>query len=400
MKQSIDRKKYLNELNTFIDNDIIKVIVGQRRVGKSYFTRQIIDYIKAHNPKKHIVYINMEQFEFSNIIKASDLVDYVNEKSTSVDNVLIIDEVQEIREFEKAVRHFFNNDFDVYITGSNSELLSGELATMLSGRYIQFRIHPLDFIEFCKFHNLKQNQKELDLYIKFGGMPYLKNLDLENEEAVYVYLKNIYETILLKDVVARYNVKNIDFLERLVYFLADNIGSIVSAKKITDFLLSQKLKISHSVVLNYLNYMSQAFFINKAQRYDMQGKRFLEVGEKYYFTDVGIRNALMRFKPQDMSKIIENMVYSHLISIGYKVSVGKLYDYEIDFIAAKHKKKVYLQVAYLLSDEKTIAREFGNLNRINDNYPKYVVSYDRFQFDDYKGVTHLTLLNFLMKRDF
>ena len=400
MKYSIDRKKYLNELNTFIDNDIIKVIVGQRRVGKSYFTRQIIDYIKAHNPKKHIVYINMEQFEFSNIIKASDLVDYVNEKSTSVDNVLIIDEVQEIREFEKAVRHFFNNDFDVYITGSNSELLSGELATMLSGRYIQFRIHPLDFIEFCKFHNLKQNQKELDLYIKFGGMPYLKNLDLENEEAVYVYLKNIYETILLKDVVARYNVKNIDFLERLVYFLADNIGSIVSAKKITDFLLSQKLKISHSVVLNYLNYMSQAFFINKAQRYDMQGKRFLEVGEKYYFTDVGIRNALMRFKPQDMSKIIENMVYSHLISIGYKVSVGKLYDYEIDFIAEKHKKKVYLQVAYLLSDEKTIAREFGNLNRINDNYPKYVVSYDRFQFDDYKGVTHLTLLNFLMKRDF
>lgn len=400
MKYSIDRKKYLNELNTFIDNDIIKVIVGQRRVGKSYFTRQIIDYIKAHNAKKHIVYINMEQFEFSNIIKASDLVDYVNEKSTSVDNVLIIDEVQEIREFEKAVRHFFNNDFDVYITGSNSELLSGELATMLSGRYIQFRIHPLDFIEFCKFHNLEQNQKALDLYIKFGGMPYLKNLDLENEEAVYVYLKNIYETILLKDVVARYNVKNIDFLERLVYFLADNIGSIVSAKKITDFLLSQKLKISHSVVLNYLNYMSQAFFINKAQRYDMQGKRFLEVGEKYYFTDVGIRNALMRIKPQDMSKIIENMVYSHLISIGYKVSVGKLYDYEIDFIAEKHKKKVYLQVAYLLSDEKTIAREFGNLNRINDNYPKYVVSYDRFQFDDYKGVTHLTLLNFLMKRDF
>jgi predicted AAA+ superfamily ATPase len=400
MRTSIERNKYLTWLNPFIDNEIIKVIIGQRRVGKSYFTRQIMDYVKMHNDKKNIVYINMEQFKFSGIINANDLVKYVDENSMAGENVLIIDEVQEIKEFEKAVRHFFNLNYDVYITGSNSELLSGELATMLSGRYIQFRIHPLDFIEFCKFHNLEQNQNALDLYIKFGGMPYLKNLDLENEEAVYVYLKNIYETILLKDVVARYNLKNIDFLERLVYFLADNIGSIVSAKKITDFLMSQKLKISHSVVLNYLNYMSQAFFINKAQRYDIQGKRFLEVGEKYYFTDVGIRNALMGFKPQDMNKIIENLVYSHLISLGYKVSVGKLNDYEIDFIAEKHKKKMYLQVAYLLSDEKTIAREFGNLNRINDNYPKYVISYDRFQFDDYQGISHLTLLNFLKNRDF
>lgn len=397
--QIIQRKAYIKEINKFPDNEIIKVIVGQRRVGKSFFTKQLLEYIQKQDKNINIIYINLELFEFSNLNTAKDLVDYIEKKSATKNNTLIIDEVQEINEFERAVRHFYTKNYNIYITGSNSSLLSGELATMLSGRYIQFKINPLNFHEFCKFHNLQKTQSSVDKYIKFGGMPYLKNLDLNNEEVVFTYLRNIYQTILLKDIVARYKLKNVDFLERLVFFLADNVGSIVSAKKITDFLKSQNMKISNSVVLNYLSYIHNAYFINKTRRYDLQGKRFLEIGEKYYFTDVGIRNALVGFKPQDINKILENVVYSHLVALDYKVSVGKIKNMEIDFIAQKNNKKIYLQVAYLLSDEKVIKREFGNLQKIKDNYNKYVISTDKFQFDNQNGIKHLTLLNFLLKKD-
>lgn len=392
----IKREKYIDEILKFSNNEIIKVIVGQRRVGKSYFTRQLIDFITENYSKKNIIYLNLELFEFSKINTAEKLVDFIEENSQESDNVVFIDEIQEIQGFERAVRHFLTKKYNIYITGSNSSLLSGELATMLSGRYIQFRINPLNFSEFCKFHKLEKNQEAVNLFIKFGGMPYLKNLDLE-EEIVFTYLRNIYQTILLKDIVARYNLKNVDFLDRLVLFLADNTGSIVSAKKITDFLKSQNMKISHSVILNYLQYIGNAFFINKTRRYDLQGKRYLEIGEKYYFTDVGIRNALVGFKAQDINKIIENVVFSHLISMGYKVSIGKIGNQEIDFIAEKNNNKAYIQVTYLLSDEKVIKREFGNLQKINDNYNKYVVSLDQFQFDNKEGIQHLTLLNFLLK---
>ncbi len=392
----IKREKYIEEISKYANNEIIKVIVGQRRVGKSYFTKQLIDFIKENQPAANIIYLNLELFEFSTINTAEKLVNYIESKSQTTDNAIFIDEIQEIKDFERAVRHFFTKNYNIYITGSNSSLLSGELATMLSGRYIQFRINPLNFSEFCQFHNLDKNQDAVNLFIKFGGMPFLKNLELE-EEIVYTYLRNIYQTILLKDIVARYNLKNVDFLERLVLFLADNTGSIVSAKKITDFLKSQNMKISNSVILNYLQYIDNAFFINKTKRYDLQGKRYLEIGEKYYFTDVGIRNALVGFKPQDMNKILENVVFSHLLTMGYTVSIGKLNNLEIDFIAEKNNDKVYIQVAYLLSDEKVIEREFGKLHKINDSYNKYVVSLDPFQFDNKQGIQHLTLLNFLLK---
>lgn len=395
----IQRNKYLNKISKFENNEIIKVITGQRRVGKSFFLKLLIaDYLK-HRPDINIIYINLELFEFSTINTADDLVNYIEKKSNSAGNILFIDEIQEINGFEHAVRHFFSKNYNIYITGSNSSLLSGELATFLSGRYVQFRINPLNFTEFCKFHNLSVDQKTLNLYIKFGGMPYLKNLNLNDDEVVFTYLQNIYQTILLKDVVARYNLKNVDFLERLVLFLADNTGSIVSAKKIADFLKSQNLKISNSVVLNYLNYINNAFFINKIRRYDLQGKRFLEIGEKFYFTDVGIRNALVGFKPQDMNKILENVVYSHLISIDYAVSIGKINNLEIDFIAEKNNNRIYIQVAYLLSDDKVIEREFGNLEKINDNYNKYVISFDQVQFDNKNGIKHLSLINFLQKQN-
>lgn len=370
------------------------MIVGQRRVGKSYFLKEIMHFISQQQPKANIIYINKELFDFSFIVTAQQLVEYVTEKSQPENNVLVIDEVQEIREFEKAVRHFFTQGFDVYLSGSNSDMLSGELATLLSGRYIQIQINPLNFQEFCTFHQLEQTKASMLLFVRYGGMPYLKHVALE-DEIVYNYLKNIYQTILLKDVVARYGIKNIELLERLVLFLSDNVGSIVSAKKITDFLKSQHQKISSSVLMNYLTYMNNAFFVNKIRRFDLQGKRFLEIGEKYYFSDTGIRNALVGFKAKDMNKILENVVYNHLVSSGFSVSIGKLSDLEIDFIATKSSERLYFQVAYLLNDDKTIEREFGNLKKINDNYPKYVVSMDDFSFDNDAGIQHLSLFDFL-----
>lgn len=399
MQQIINRHQYLSRISQYINTGIIKVIVGQRRVGKSYFLQQLISYISNEYNNPNILYINKELFDFNFINTAEDLVKYVESKKENDNNFVFVDEVQEIREYEKAIRHFFTKGYDVYISGSNSDLLSGELASLLSGRYIQFRIHPLNFPEFCEFHSLNNSPENLEKYLKYGGMPYLRNVTMD-EEVIYNYLKNIHQTILLKDVVARYKIKNVDFLERLILFLSDNLGSIVSAKKISDFLKSQSVSLSSSVVMNYMNYIDNAYFINKTRRYDLQGKRFLEIGEKYYFTDTGIRNSIVGFRPDDINKILENVVYSHLISQGYQVSVGKLYSTEIDFIAKKKHDIKYIQVCYLLSDQKVIEREFGNLQSINDNYPKYVISYDNIQFDDHHGIKHLTLYNFLNDEDF
>lgn len=399
MQNVINRHQYLGRISPYINTEVIKVIVGQRRIGKSYFLRQLISHITKEYINANIIYINKELFDFNFINTASDLVDYVEKQKSTSHNFLFVDEVQEIKEYEKAIRHFFTRGYDIYITGSNSDLLSGELASLLAGRYIQFRIHPLSFPEFCEFHQLKNSPENLDKYLRYGGMPYLKNVTMD-EEIIYNYLKNIYQTILLKDVVARYKLKNVDFLERLVLFLSDNLGSIVSAKKISDFLKSQSVSLSSSVVMNYLNYIDNAYFINKTRRYDLQGKRFLEIGEKYYFTDTGIRNSIVGFRPNDINKILENIVYTHLITQGYQVSVGKLNTNEIDFIAQKKNDIKYIQVCYLLTDQKVIEREFGNLKFISDNYPKYVISYDNIQFDDYKGIKHLPLFAFLNDEDF
>ena len=392
----INRDRYLQKIIPFIDKQIIKVIVGQRRVGKSCFLKQVSGFIHSQNPDANIIFIDKELYDYHFINTADDLIRYVQEQSNNKNNILFIDEVQEIKAYERAVRHFFSKGYDIYLSGSNSEILSGDLATMLSGRYIQIRIHPLTYSEFCVFHKLENKKKTLDLYFRYGGMPYLKNLPL-NDETGFTYLTNLYQTILLKDVVSRYRIKHVDLLERLVLFLADNTGSIVSAKKINDFLKSQRIKISNSVVINYLNFLDNAYFINKTRRYDLRGKRFLEIGEKYYFSDTGIRNALIGYRPDDINKILENVVYTHLSANDYQVEVAKLYDYEIDFIARKNQDIIYIQVAYLLPDEPTVKREFGNLQKIKDNYPKFVVTMDDQRFDTYDGIMHYHIRDFLSK---
>ena len=309
----------------------------------------------------------------------------------------MIDEVQEVSEFEKALRSLaLDENNDIYVTGSNAKMLSGELATYLGGRYIEFTIYSLSYPEFLQFHELENSDESYGLYTRYGGLPYLMHLKLE-DEIVFEYLKSIYSTIVYRDVVSRYALRNTDFLERLLLFLADNVGSIFSAKGISDYLKSQRVTLGVNQILTYIDHFANAFIISCVDRYDIVGKRIFEVGNKYYFENLGIRNVITGFKLQDQGKILENIVYNHLLYQGYKVSVGVLEKQEVDFIGEREGEKVYVQVALQLNDETTIQREFGNLLKIEDNYPKIVVSQDLFHGNTYEGIQYLGIRDFLMK---
>ena len=396
MTTYIPRNEYIQRILPFVGKNIIKVLVGQRRVGKSYLLLQIMDEVKKINPDVHCIFINKESLEFDSIKDYNDVLEYVNQHALlNKKNALFIDEIQDIKEFEKALRHFgLNENFDIYCTGSNANLLSGELATFLSGRYIEFNVYSLSYLEFLQFHELENTNTSLKSFLTYGGLPFLKNL-VKDDEVYMEYLKNIYSTILYKDIISRFQIRNTQFLENLVQFLANNIGNVISANKISDYLKSQKLKISPQLVINYLNYLSQAFLIFQVKRNDIIGKKVFEIHEKYYFEDWGIVNAMIGFQNMDIGKIIENAVYIHLKCHGYKVNVGVLGDKEIDFIAEKNGEKIYLQVCYLLPDEKVKQREYGNLQLINDNYPKYVISLDEFAPSDWNGIKHIQLREFL-----
>jgi len=396
MKEYIKRPHYLKKIAPFIDKNVIKVITGQRRVGKSYFLYQVMDQLKEKNPNVKIIYINKELYEFDHIKDYHDLVNYVQaNKTKNFKNYIFIDEIQDIHQFEKALRNFqAEGTYDIYCTGSNANLLSGDLATYLSGRYIELKLLSLSYPEFLEFHKLENTQDTLFTYLKYGGLPYLIHLTLE-DSIVYDYLRNVYNTILLKDVVTRYQVRNVSFLENLVKFLADNIGNFLSAKRISDFLKSQKINISPNIVLNYLNYLVSAFFIFKVQRSEILGKKIFEIGEKYYFEDLGLRHIAISFQQRDINKVLENLVISHLFVSGYDVTVGKMGNKEIDFVGKKNGEKLYVQVTYLIPDETTWQREFGNLLEIKDNFPKIVVSMDEMIGKQYQGIQHYHIREFL-----
>ena len=396
IKDYIKRKDYINKIAPFINKDVIKILVGQRRVGKSYMFFQLIDHIKDIDDSNVVIYINKEMHDFEFIKNASDLLDYIHKKTDKkCNNYVFIDEVQEIQDFEKAIRSLLSEGgYDIYCTGSNANLLSSDIATHLAGRYLEFEIFCLSYDEFLNFHKLQNSHGSLLNYIKYGGLPFLIHLKLE-DHIIYDYLNNIYKTILYKDIIARHRVRNTAFLENLVEYLADNTGSLVSAKKISDFLKSQKINISPNVVLNYLSYLSAAFFIFKVPRADIQGKKIFEIGEKYYFEDLGLRHAVRGYRQNDIGKILENLVFLHLKISGYTIYTGKLKDKEIDFVCTRGNEKLYVQVAYHITDQKVHAREFGNLCMIRDNHPKFVVSMDEMMGKGYKGIKHLHLRQFL-----
>lgn len=396
MKTYFKRSLYIDRIKPYIRKNLIKVFTGQRRVGKSYLCYQLIDEIKLNDRNANIIYINKELYQYDHIRNYNDLYDHFNiNYKESRNNYLIVDEVQEINDFEKCLRSILaDNKADIYITGSNSEMLSGDLATHLSGRYIEIKVFSLSFNEFLTFHELDVNNESFVKYITFGGLPGLVSLGL-NDNLVYDYLRNIYSTILLKDVVKRYNIRNINFLESLVKYIAENTGSIVSAKKISDFLKSQQVKISPNVVMDYMEYLTASYFIFKVNRSDIEGKKVFEIGQKYYFEDLGLRHSLIGYRKNDINKILENIVFLHLRIAGYEVNIGWKQGREIDFIATRNDEKIYVQVAYLIPDDKVHEREFGNLLRITDQYPKYVVSMDPLSGRQYKGIEHQSIMHFI-----
>jgi hypothetical protein len=390
------RSTYLERVKPFIGKTIIKVFTGQRRVGKSYFLFQIIAFLQKQNKNVSVLYINKEDLAFSFIKTADDLNAYVLEKKAKTGKTYVfIDEIQDIENFEAGLRSLhLNTDLDLYCTGSNANLLSGDIAGHLSGRFIEMTIYSLAYPEFLEFHKLSDNSESLELFLKYGGLPYLKHLTLE-DAVVFEYLKNIYTTIAYRDIINRYSVRNSVFLEQLILFLAAHTGSLFSSKKISDFLKSQRVNIAPNQVQLYIQYFINAFLLHKVPRYDLIGKRIFEIGEKYYFENTGIRNALWGYRPEDRGKVMENIVYSHLLYKGYKVHVGVLGTAEVDFVCEKNGEKHYLQVALTIHEKQTLEREFGNLMKIDDNYPKTVISFDMFKGNSYKGITTMDLRTFL-----
>lgn len=375
---------------------IVKVMIGHRRVGKSFILFQLIELVKSEEKDANIIYINKEDIEFTDMLTYKELHDYISKRLMGdKKNWIFIDEIQEIKDFRIAIRSLaLDDNNDIYITGSNSEMFSSDLANELGGRYVEFRIYSLSYLEFLDFHKLPNEDDSLAKYTQFGGLPYLIHLPMD-EAVIMEYISSVYSTIVLRDVVERKKIRNTVFLEQLIRFLANNVGSLFSSKSISDFLKSQKVNISPNQVSEYANSLAEAFVVHRIGRYDIVGKRLFERGEKYFFENMGIRNVVAGYKPQDRAKRLENLVCNHLLFCGYDVKVGTLTTEEIDFVCTRGGEMLYVQVALELSRADTIAREFGNLLKIKDNYPKIVVSNERSFENSYKGVNHVYIRDFL-----
>ena len=386
----VKRELYLSKIRRLIDLDIIKVITGVRRCGKSYMLNLIIEELQKRGiNKENIFLINFDSVKYHNIKNSNQLNDLILElvKNTNGKIYLFFDEIQNVENWEKSIAAYkIDFDCDIYVTGSNSKLLSGELATHLTGRYIEIKMYPFSFKEFLDFKQSNGN-KLFDEYLKYGGFPFIFQL---NPEDKLQYLNDLYNSIVYKDLIARYDIRDINLLERLVSYIADNIGNTFSAKSISDYLGN----VSNKTVYNYLSYLENACLISKVKREDLQGKRLLKVQEKYYIVDHGFNKALIDKKDEDWGRLLENIVYNELLRRGYEITVGKVNGYEIDFVCKKPNKKIYVQVSYILGDDSTIEREFKPLLMIKDNYPKYVISLDQLDFSR-NGITHLNLLDFL-----
>lgn len=396
----IIRKSYLSHIVAHLNRGMMIILIGQRRVGKSFMLRQLNQWLNENRPGSTVVYVNKELIEFSHINNATELYNYVSPKfAAEGDNYLLIDEVQDIEGYENALRSLHAEDrCQIIATGSNAYVFSSELATRLGGRYIEIPIYGLSYSEFLEFHGLTDSDESLTDYLRVGGLPGLRLYDIKDEIHVRDYLQGVYNTIMMRDVVARENIRNVPFMENLSRFIADNIGKLISTNSIVRFMKSQGEKISDSITSAYIDHLCKALIINPVARFDIHGKRLFEQINKYYFADHGLRNYLCGFNLRgSIEKIMENVVYLYLLTQGYNVSVGILRAGEVDFVATKGSATLYVQVAYLLASDETISREFGNLMAIKDNYPKYVVTMDPVTggFAEYPGIRHIHLREFL-----
>ena len=399
------RELYIEKIKPFIDKDIIKVLTGIRRSGKSVMLKLIMEELKQNGiDEKQFININFENLINRELITSDKLHKYILKKVSEIKKkcYIFLDEIQEVKDWEKCINSLRVNeeyDFDIYITGSNAKLLSGELSTYLAGRYVEFVIYPFSFKEFLDtLKSIQQNvsiREAFQKYIKFGGMPFLYNLAFEEEPSLQ-YLNDIYLSIILKDITQRNKIRDTDLLERVINYLIMNVGNIFSATSISKFFKSENRKISVETILNYIKAAEEAFLIYKVSRDDLIGKKILNVNEKYYIADHGIREAILESNQRDINQIFENIIYLELLRKGYNVRVGKIDNLEVDFVCTKGNEKLYIQVAYLLASPETTEREFSSLEKINDNYPKYVISMDEFDMSR-NGISHINIIDFLMK---
>ena len=396
----IIREKYLSKIRPFYEQDLIKVIMGIRRCGKSVLLLQIIDELKEKGMnQKQIIYINFENEEYNFIKNDIDLHNYIKERIVNKEKYyLFFDEIQNVKDWEKAINSFkASKNVSIFITGSNSDLLSGELATHLAGRYVSFKIYPLTFSEVCELKNIK-DEKEIENafneYITWGGMP--QRFVLTDEEQTKTYLSDIYDSIVLKDIIARFGIKDLDLFNRVVEYIVTTPSQNFSADSLSNYFKNKdNREVSKITLYNYLEYMTKAMFINKVDRYDIRGKRILNGKYKYYLTDLGLGQVKNLGKRLQLGAYLENIVYNELVSRGYDVKIGNLEKAEIDFIATKFEEKIYFQVAYILADEAVIDREFGAYKYVEDNYPKYVLTMDKYDFSQ-EGIIHKNVIDWLL----
>ncbi len=396
--RAINRQSYIDKIEKHIGKGLIIVLVGQRRVGKSYMMKMLRDR-KSTDNHNNVIYIDKEKREFDKIQNYQDLNDFIAQHfDDTKHNYILIDEIQDIKEFERSVRSYRTEpNTDIIITGSNARMLSNDLSTLIGGRYKEIHIQSLSYNEFLTFHQLADNDEALTQYIQYGGLPGLPKIGLEEDDA-REYQMDIYHTVLLKDVVMRNHIRNVPFLENLVRFLADNTGKLISANSIAKYMKTQGESITSAVIINYISFLCEAFILHKVNRYDIHGKKIFETNDKFYFEDNGIRNAIAGgTREGDIEKVIENIIYQQLIRLGYQVYVGQLQVGEIDFVCSKPGgQRIYVQASYIIADETTREREFGNLRAIKDNYPKYVISMTPLLTrNDDNGITHLHLRKFL-----
>lgn len=401
----IERKAYVEQIRPFINTDIVKVLTGIRRSGKSILLKLLIEEIKKTGiNNEQIISINFENIKNKDLCTAEGLNNFIlNIAKKGKKTYLFLDEIQEVENWEKVINSLRVEEecnFDIFITGSNAKLLSGELATYLAGRYVEFKIYPFSFLEFYTALQEKQlsnitTDEAFKQYIKFGGMPFLYNLNFDYQASMQ-YLSDIYSSIILKDITQRNKIRDIDLLERIIKYIIANIGNTFSANSLVKFFKSENRKVAIDTVLNYIKICEEAMLVYRAERYDLVGKKILIVNEKYYIADHGLREAILESNEREINQVFENIIYLELLRRGYKVKIGKINNLEIDFICEKKSnEKIYVQVAYLLASEETLTREFLPLEKIEDNFPKYIISYDQFDFSK-NGIKHINIINFLL----
>lgn len=394
----LTRKHYADIVDSWIGKGNIIALVGSRRVGKSFVLK---DFVQRHMDETdvNIIFIDKEKKAFKDIKTKDDLDNWIEARFIpGKHNFILIDEVQEIEHFEESICNWYSEDnTDVIITGSNSKMLSGELATLISGRHVEVRIHPLTYSEFLEFHNLPDREESLMIYLTYGGLPGLRKVGLDSDEQVWAYLTSVFNTIMLKDIIERHDIRNIPFLNNLIAFYADTTGKLTSANSIAKYMKSQHENVSANLVLLYRGFYAEAYLLDIVPRYDIHGKKIFESNEKIYWDDLGLRNLKAEGGMDSyIEKVIENAIYKHLRFLGYEVKVGVLNAGEVDFVCTKPGKTVYIQASYIIAEESTRKREFGPLEKIRDNHPKYVISATPLLTTrDENGITHLSLRKFL-----